>query len=59
MEVLAILDMVDLRDELFFDCIACVQQVEGLTHSCLEEIVCFLDLSNVQALELRTDQNKD
>ena len=52
MEVLAVLNVVYLSDELFFDSIACVQAVKRLANHHLQVVVCLLNLTDVNLLKL-------
>ena len=52
MEVLPVLNVIDLGDELFLDRIAGVEAVKGLPHHELQVVVGFLDLADVDPLQL-------
>ena len=54
MEVMPVLDVIDLRDELFLDCITSVKTVKGLAHNILQIVVGLLNFSDVHGLELET-----
>ena len=54
MEVMPVLDVINLRDELFLDCITSVKTVKGLAHNILQIVVGLFDLSDVHGLELET-----
>ena len=58
MEVLAVLNMVNLSDELFFDSIACVQAVKRLANHHLQVVVCLLNLTDVNLLKLYRNRFK-
>ena len=52
MEVLPILDVVDLGDELFLDRLTRMKTVKGLANHELEVVVCLLNLTDIDRLEL-------
>ena len=52
MEVRAVLNVVDLRDELFFDRFAGMQAIKRLLHHELQVVVGLLNLADVDSLEL-------
>ena len=52
MEVVPVLDVIDLRDELFLDRITSVKTVKGLAHNILQIVVGLLNLGDVHGLKL-------
>ena len=55
MEVRAVLNVVDLRDELFLDQVAGMQAVKRLLHHELQVVVGLFNLADVNSLELKQE----
>ena len=58
MEVRAVLNVVDLRDELFLDRVAGMQAVKRLLHHELQVVVGLLNLADVDSLELQQESKR-